>query len=344
VFYSTLNATDAHQMARELTSFSKGNTRCMRPVVHHIFSLADGEQLSPTQWAELAEHYRQRFGIDHCIGAVHGDTGHQHGHFASSRVKLNGRTWSLSHERLRLREFCREMEGRYGLTRTPSRSTRWRVGKDELEKAARLYCEGKKPTPIPDRLAVAVAVKAAMKQCPTLADFEAQLLRQEISTRWRHDEQGQPVGVSFCRGEAAISGRHAGVSCKTLTLHYGAAGTTSHESTHSIRIPSGASRMAGTLGDSHRGAFEVRPGCEHSGVGCVEGTTPRLGRSAIALSGISPEPIKEVGNLLCRALEGMAIMWREDGKDADRFVENMQRRVLRNLVSARSREQQHHHQ
>jgi hypothetical protein len=337
LIFSTLSATDPRGMACELKSFSASNPRCRRPAVHHIFSLGNGERLSLAQWAELSEQYAKWFGIDLCVGALHGDTAHQHGHFASSRVTLNGKTWSLSYERIRLREFCRAMEENFGLVRTPARSVKTRINKDELEQAARLHREGKTLTPVPERLAIGTAVKAALKQCPSLAAFEAQLLRQNISTRWKYDEQGRPIGVSFSRGEAAISGRHAGVSCKVLTLHYGATGTVSDEQTRSIGVPGGVSVMGGAGGDPYCRPLEGRPSGEHTGIDGIENTTPRPGRNPAALLGVAAEPIKEVGSLLCRALQTMATMCREDGDDADRFLEAMQRRAIRKLIIPRIR-------
>ena len=64
------------------------------------------------------------------------------------------------------------MEEHFGLIRTPTRSAQARISKDEIERADRLHRIGKQATAIPERLAIAVSVKAAFQQAGTLAEFE----------------------------------------------------------------------------------------------------------------------------------------------------------------------------
>jgi Relaxase/Mobilisation nuclease domain len=329
LIHSTLNATASEDIAREMEARSPGRFRGQKRASHIVFSLGDNERFSYEQWKEFDRHFRERFGYDHGILVTHGDTRHDHAHFIGDRCRLNGQTVPTSFERIRLRKFCMEMEQHFGLTRTPARSLKSRVNKDELELAARLHREGKRPTPVPERMAVAAAVKAALGQCPTLAAFDAQLRRQKIETRWRHDDQGRPVGVSFCRGEAAISGRHAGVSCQTLTLHYGEKGTTTHEQSHRITIPGGIAAMDGTVGRPHRGFTEGRHAGEHAGTGCTAITDARSCGGSDSVLGIVEEPIREIGSLVCQALAGMAVLCREEVKNGERFSNELQRRAVR---------------
>ena len=327
LIHSTLNATDADAMAREMEARSFGRSRCRKRAAHMVFSLADGEHLSFEQWREFDRLFRERFGFDHGLLAGHGDTAHEHAHFIGDRVKLNGRTVSSSYERLRLRQFCRDMEEHFGLIRTPERSAEARISKDEIERADRHHRIGKQATAIPERLAIAVCVKAAFQQAAALKEFEDILRKQGIVTRWRNDDAGRPVGISFGRGDAAISGRHAGLSCRMLTLHYSDHGTFSHEQTRRASLSSGTSALDAPAGEGNRGADSERPAGQYAGLGNHSQPTGGPDRSpSDFLGGDTASTIRRIGDLICQVLSGMAAMCNDMAVDAEKFHREQIRR------------------
>jgi len=319
MIHSTLDATDPEGMAREMETRSSGRSRCHKCAIHIVFSLADHEHLSFNQWREVDQLFREKFGYDHGMLVTHGDTGHEHAHFVGSRCRLNGKAVPSSFERLRLRQFCREMEEHFDLVRTPERSARVRVSKDEIEKADRLYRTGKQATAIPERMGIAVAVQAAFRQSPSLLDFEDTLRRQQVTTRWRYNEQGEPVGVSFGRGEASISGKHAGVSARMLTLHFSGKGTATHEQSRGFEICSGAAALDRAPGPANCRADPARHPGTNEGAG--GNTPPAAGpsRDPGDFLGDNPAIVREVGNLVVRALSGLAIMCDDMARDGERF-------------------------
>ncbi len=327
LIHSTLDATDADGMAREMEARSSGHSRCRKRAAHMVFSLADGEHLSFEQWQEFDRLLRKRFGFDHGLLATHGDTAHEHGHFVGDKIKLDGRTVSSSYERLRLRQFCMEMEQHFGLTRTPERSAKARIGKDEIERADRLHRIGKQATAIPDRLAIAVCVKAAFQQAATLEEFEDTLRRQGIVIRWRHDDAGRPVGISFGRGDASISGKNAGVSCRMLTLHYSDHGTFSHEQTRRASLSSGTSALDAPAGEGNHGADSERPAGQYASLAGDSQPAGGPDRSPSNFLGAdTASTIRRVGDLVCQALSGMAAMCNDMAHDGEQFNREQIRR------------------
>ena len=325
---SLCGATPA-EMAREFQNLATKNTRCKCPVVHVVLSPAQGETLSRKQWLQICERVAKELGASQWAAALHNDTAIQHCSLILSRVGPDGRTWTTSNDRYRLRKVCREFELEHGLRPTAARSQAIRVNKDEIEKAARLYKEGKNGTPIPERLAIAAAVKAALQQSTTLNDFEECLRRQQVVTRWRHDEQGRPIGVSFGRGEACITGRHAGVSCRMLTLHFAEKGTVTHEQSRRTEIPGRTSAVARAASPEDRGNDPGRFAGTDDGPGGNPQPAEGPNRSAGQLFGADSTPVREVGDLVIRAVSGLAAMCNDMVKDGERFNWDQIRRIPR---------------
>ena len=320
---SSLCAVDPKAIIAEFESVASRNTRCKTPCAHFVLSPAPGEKLSREQWRELCEATAKEFGAHQWVAALHRDTGCEHVSLVLSRIDLKGKAWSTSNDRYRLRDVCINFEQAHGLTRTSAKSIEPRLEKEELEKSARLYKTGARPDAVPERLKIAVAVKAAMQQSPTLADFERTLLRQKIVTRWRHDEQGRPVGVSYARGEAAISGKNAGITCRALTVYYGTKGTNTYEQATRSEIPGRNPRVDRAPCTGGDPATSSGIGCEHGGTYGGSQGTERFDRGATEIPGIN-SAVKQVGDLMTQALAGLNLMIEEDVKDGDRFIKRQQ--------------------
>lgn len=246
---STLAATEAQGMITEMEALRARSSRCKQPVAHFVLSIKEGERLTDGQWNEAASRTAEAFGMQQFFAVRHNDTGCDHLHLIGNRVRCDGKAWSTSNDRFRMRSLCQELEEDFRITATPSQSRRSRINKDEIEKAERLFKQGAQGTATPARLLLAEEVKATLAVSRSAQDFEEQLKGKNISTRWRHGRDGLPIGVSFARGQAAISGRNAGISCRTILIHFNEG---SHEQNRSFTRPGGGSRLDPTAGQGDR--------------------------------------------------------------------------------------------
>lgn len=329
IMASSLCGITPREITAEFETVAGKNTRCKAPVAHFVLSPARGEILSRQQWERICQATAAEFRAQQWVAVLHRDTECQHISFILSRIRLDGKAWPTSNDRYRLRTICRAFEDVEGLHRTREHSSAPRVGKEELEKAARLQREGKAATPIPDRLAIAVAVQAAHRQSATLEEFQETLRRQQITTRWRHDEAGRPVGVSFARGEAAVSGRNAGVTCRMLTVSYSEQGTSTHEQVRKFEIPGGTASVARAAHSKNIGTDPVGPTGTNEGTRgnpqAVEGPCRNPGQ----FSGDDSPQLREVGDLVTRAVCGLQVMTQDLEEDAKRFTNDRHLRAKR---------------
>ena len=215
IVFSTLNTCTAAEMSEEMEILASRSKRVEKPCAHFCFSLAPGEKLSPEQWADFFAAVADEFGAMQAVGITHADTPQVNAHLVLNRVRFDGRAWSNSNDRKRLRSVCGTYERKFGLRILPEQSDAPRVNKTEIEKADRLYRQGKAPTPIPARMTLAETVRAVLAQSRTPDDFTKQLGGHGITVRWRM-EKGAIVGTSYAHGDVIISGKNAGISVRAV--------------------------------------------------------------------------------------------------------------------------------
>lgn len=324
---STLAAKDTQGMIAEMEALRSKSTRCKQPVAHFVLSIKEGERLSDSQWNEAVNRVAEVFGMEQFIAVRHNDTGCDHLHLIGNRVRGDGKTWSTSNDRFRMRGLCQELEGDFNITATPSRSRRSRVGKDELEKAERLYKEGKQRTAVPARMRLAEDIKATLTQARSPQVFEEQLRDKMISTRWRHDREGRPIGISFARGEAAISGRNAGISCRAILIHFNEG---IHEQTRRFTSPGGGSRLGPTTGQGDRFATPegfTEAGPSHGRASRTDAPDDRgatgHGGSDSTAAGVLSDAAQVSGQLITAALDRLIRDIDADGTDGKRRRANV---------------------
>ena len=217
---STLTTRDAQGMIDEMQEMAAKSSRCKQPVAHYVLSVREGERLTDEQWAEAAQRTADQFSMEQYVCIRHSDTDCDHVHLVANRVKADGKSWGTSNDRMRMRTLCKKLEGDLGLTTTATRSNRTRVNKDEIEKADRLFKEGKQLNAVPARMLLAEEARASLALSSSREEFEKRLKDKGVTVRWRHGKQGKAIGVSFGRGEVSISGRNAGISCKAIMIHF----------------------------------------------------------------------------------------------------------------------------
>ncbi len=216
----------------EFASLADRNTRCKNPVAHLAFSLAEGESLKQPQWEAFCNEIATDYGFNQYVAVKHGDTSCEHIHLIGNRIQLNGKATSTSNDRYRMRELCHRAEKEFSLQSTPERSEISRISKNELEKASRLYKEGKASLPVPQRLAITEQAKAFAFQSRSPEEFTELCQKAGITVQWRKSQDGKLSGVSFACGKVGISGTNAKLPLKRLLtiLHH-------NETQHPIHTP-----------------------------------------------------------------------------------------------------------
>ena len=215
VVFSTLNSEDVSGMTAEMESVAKRSRRVEKPCAHFCFSLAPDETLTAQQWADFFAVVVEEFGALQAVGVTHADTPQVNAHLVMNRVRADGKAWSTSNDRQRLRSICGQFERKFGLHVLPQKSDAPRISKTELEKADRLFRQGKAPTPIPARMELGEVVRATLAVARTPEDFTEKLAEHGITVRWRI-ESGVITGSSFAKGEVSISGKNAGVTVRAV--------------------------------------------------------------------------------------------------------------------------------
>lgn len=213
--YTTLNASEVSDMSEEMERVARRSRKVEKPCAHYCFSLAPGEVLSTDQWAEFFAAVVEEFGCLQAVGVTHADTPHVNAHLVMNRVKADGRAWSTSNDRKRLRSLCTKFEKKFGLRILPAKSDKPRVCKDEIEKADRLFRQHKSPTPVPARMQLSETVRATLAISRSPEDFSQKLAEHGITVRWRI-ENDTITGSSYARGDVSISGKNAGITVRAV--------------------------------------------------------------------------------------------------------------------------------
>ena len=232
IVFNTLTSDNALDMADEMEALAKRSKKVQKPCAHYCFSLAPGEVLTAEQWADFFAAVVEEFGALQAVGITHADTPQVNAHLVMNRVKADGKAWSTSNDRHRLRALCLHYEKKFGLRILPTESDALRVSKTEIEKADRLYRQHKAPTPIPARVQLTETIRATLATATNPDDFTYKLSEQGVSVRWRVEE-GNATGISYAIGEVCISGKSAGITVRTIRDRF------NYESTRSL-APSGS--------------------------------------------------------------------------------------------------------
>ncbi len=219
VLCTTLKTLDPTHWATEFELQASRNWRVKERVYHYVKSLAPGEHLSDEQWSACIKEDAQALGFDQYVAVLHRDRAHDHADIVVNAVLSDGRTWAQRQDRVKLRATANAQEIRYGLTRTRAVSDLPSVGKEEIERAQRLFAEGKAKTPIPAKILVREFVLAACAQASSETEFEALLAQQGIAMRNRVKD-GVIVGISFGLDGQAFSGSSIGMPLKSVRSRF----------------------------------------------------------------------------------------------------------------------------
>jgi hypothetical protein len=231
--------SDTKGMAQEFRDRFETNKRGKNKFVHVVWSLHKDDVAGMEAWQEHCAETAKVYGADMYFAGMHTDREHVHCHQAICLVKANGKMCDTSNERRKLRNLATSFEKKFGTTETKNRNKipllatevepardmvveeiQPRVSQQEIERANRLYHEGKQPMPTVPKLDLRAELDVILRSSQSFDDLEQSCGSAGISVRFRTNDQGKRCGVSFCRGNNKFTGTQLGISYKQLKQRY----------------------------------------------------------------------------------------------------------------------------
>lgn len=210
------------QAAREMGTL-KQYSRCRNPVWHCSLSLSPQDRhLTNEEFAELAEKFLQKMGLENHQFAVyrHTDKEHAHIHIIVNRIGLDARhgTWNSWQDITRAREAKLQLEAEFGLQQV-AHNPKFacpEVGRGQLE-------EAKRKRVIPSKEYVA-RVTAEATQRGNIKDFITYLNNQGVQAVPNISTTGRMNGFSFVFGRRHYKGSQLRCAWRELAprLNYNA--------------------------------------------------------------------------------------------------------------------------
>lgn len=200
---------------------------------HFILSApADEQSLWEPKGPQLAQSFKRHIRASKIYARTHLDkaTATWHVHIFAFGDDAQGRQLRLRGKRVDggetstpelLRQWCVQVEDETPGARKTGRGDKkgdLTLSKDELEMAARLHREGKRPTPAPDKLVLRVKVDELVRSSRSIDDLVTRGKEAGIEVRLVQYANGR--GVSFSDGVTSLRGRDAGWSYKALVVFY----------------------------------------------------------------------------------------------------------------------------
>jgi len=185
---------NAKELAAEFSASRKLRPSLSRVVYHSSLSLPHGESLSDEKWRDISQQYVSKMGFkgSQYVAVKHTDTEHSHVHIVASRISMDGRVVSDSHDFKRSESIVRGIERDYGLTRVaPSREAQAKAPKTgELHKSLREL----EPS---TKMLLKHAIDQARTNRPTMSDFIGRLEKAGVGVIPNIAKTGTVTGLSF---------------------------------------------------------------------------------------------------------------------------------------------------
>lgn len=166
-----------------------------KPVFHAVLTFHRDEELEDAQKVELALKYLDGVGMvkTQRLVAAHNDARHEHVHLLANRIDYDGNPIHNFPEVLRGRDTVEGLIGEYGLVPVASKDLR-RTNFDQLDSSdTRKY-------------SVYRSIREHVGLVKDMDELEGRLRAEGIETRYRLDETGQRVGISFLYQNEAFRG------------------------------------------------------------------------------------------------------------------------------------------
>lgn len=198
---------DARELSSEFAISRDLRPKLSRVVYHASLSLPHGEALKDAQWRDVAETYTQKMGFQNSqyVAVKHSDTNHQHIHIVASRVGLDGKVVSESHDYRRSEKIIRGIEREYELSPVlPSHESRSRAPTSgELHKSLR---EGRAST----KVRLQGVINRAIADRPSMSTFVDRMEASGVSVLPNIAKTGRITGVSFRLDGEQMKGSNLG--------------------------------------------------------------------------------------------------------------------------------------
>jgi hypothetical protein len=166
-----------------------------KPVFHAVLTFHREEKLDDARKVELALKYLDGVGMQNTqvLVVAHHDARQQHLHIVANRINYEGNPIHNFPEVLRARDTVEWLNREYGLVPVAAKNLR-QTNFDALDRSdLRKYV-------------VYRNVKEALGQVRSLDELEQRLESKGIGMRYRVDESGQRVGISFSYRNEAFRG------------------------------------------------------------------------------------------------------------------------------------------
>ncbi|PZO58015.1 MAG: hypothetical protein DCF15_06020 [Phormidesmis priestleyi] len=207
---STMPGSTAEQLAQYLRQIAQLNSRVEKIVAHYSISLppSDGGQIERSQMAAISKAMLHEMGHNRCpyFGVEHHDATQKHWHLVASTVSYAGKWVDDSFDRHRLRTVERELEQKFGLTRSQPRSP------DSIRNLTTGEYRMKERTGEPvAKEKLWAAIDSCLEGNDSLIKFilEMRARYPEISVRVK-ERKGKKIGISYSIDGIGIAGYKLG--------------------------------------------------------------------------------------------------------------------------------------
>lgn len=112
-------------LSRQFREVQKLNFNIRKPVLHLALSLPPGEQVSKSQFTEMAKACAKALDFEQhqYVVILHKDTEHRHAHIVVNRIGFDRHTVVNQYMLRKVNQYCRATELQFGLT--PTKALRW---------------------------------------------------------------------------------------------------------------------------------------------------------------------------------------------------------------------------
>jgi|GEM_PF-1032467 hypothetical protein len=186
---------DYRLAARDFEMVASLHESIGKPVFHAVLTFHRDEELDDSGKVELGLKYLEGVGMVNTqrLIVAHRDARHEHIHLVANRIDYNGEPIRNFPEILRSRDTVQALVREYGLVPVAAKDLR-RTNFDALDASdTRKYV-------------IYRAVRDGIAEAKDLNSLEERLRSEGIEMRYRMDEAGRRVGVSFLYGNEAFRG------------------------------------------------------------------------------------------------------------------------------------------
>jgi hypothetical protein len=195
IYQDGVRGHDYRLAARDFKMVAALHETIGKPVFHGVLTFHPDEQLDDARKVELALKYFDGVGMENTqrLVVAHRDARHHHVHLVANRIDYDGKAIRNFPEILRGRDTVERLIGEYGLVPVAAKNLR-QTNFDALDASdMRKY-------------AIYRSIRESVGLVKDMGELERRLLADGIETRYRLDQAGQRVGVSFLYQNEAFRG------------------------------------------------------------------------------------------------------------------------------------------